>query len=469
MSESQKLLEQYKAVIDRSTIVSKTDPHGIVTYANTKFCEVSGYRLDELIGKSHNIVRHPEMPREAFRQMWATIQAGNPWHGVVKNRAKDGRTYIVDAAITPIFDNQGHITEYIGVRIDITENERLREQLAAELARTTEGYEASLNRSREYERAIRESTMLSRTDTEGNIIYVNDRFTEVTGYGSLDVLGRTHGILRHPDNADAFYRGLWEALLAGKTWRGVIKNRAKDGRDLWLDSILVPIKNQEGEIEEFFGIRHDITPVMKLHEELEGTQREVIYRMGEIGEMRNKETGNHVRRVAEYAKKLAQKAGLSPQECDILYAAAPMHDIGKVAIADSILLKPDRLTPEEFEIVKTHAEAGYTVLKSSERPILQAAAIVAREHHEKYDGTGYPRGLKGEEIHIYGRICALADVFDALGSERPYKPAWTLAQIVELFARERGGHFDPVLVDLFLENLNEFTAIAQALSDEPLR
>ncbi|MGE4294480.1 MAG: PAS domain S-box protein [Campylobacterales bacterium] len=464
-SEAQKLLEQYKAVIDRSTIVSKTDPRGVITYANAKFCEISGYTPEELIGRPHNIVRHPDMPAEAFRQMWETIKAGQPWHGVVKNRTKEGRTYVVDAVITPIFDASGNIAEYIGVRTDITEIEQLRERLAQDLERTTEGYNHSLNRSSEYERAIRESTILSRTDIDGNIIYINDRFTEVTGFAPNEVLGRTHNLLRHPGNSDALYLDIWHTLHAGRTWRGTIKNRAKDGRTIWLDSILVPIKNTGGEIEEFFGIRHDITPVMKLHEELENTQREVIYRMGEIGEMRNKETGNHVRRVAEYSRLLARKAGLDAQACETLYAAAPMHDIGKVAIPDSVLLKPDRLTPEEFEIIKTHAEAGYAVLRCSERPILQAAAIVAYQHHERWDGGGYPQGLRGEAIHIFGRITAIADVFDALGSERPYKEAWNTERIIELFRSERGKQFDPRLSDLFLENFEEFAAIRKQLED----
>jgi len=204
--------------------------------------------------------------------------------------------------------------------------------------------------------------------------------------------------------------------------------------------------------------------LQELNKELEDTQREVVFTMGAIGERRSKETGNHVKRVALYSELLAKKYGLSPKEVQLLKEASPMHDIGKVAIPDSILNKPARFTPEEFEVMKEHAKLGYEMLNHSHRPLLQTATIVAHEHHEKWDGTGYPQKLKGEEIHIYGRITALADVFDALGSSRVYKPAWDDEKIFELFKEERGKHFEPKLVDIFFENIDEFLKIRDSLS-----
>ena len=211
----------------------------------------------------------------------------------------------------------------------------------------------------------------------------------------------------------------------------------------------------------------DITEIVKLNEEIEETQREIIYAMGEIGETRSKETGNHVKRVALYSKELALLYGLQLKEADILHMASPMHDIGKVGIPDAILNAPRKLTQEEFAVMKTHAQLGYDMLKHSNKPILKAAAIVAGEHHEKWDGSGYPKSLQGEEIHIYGRITAVADVFDALGSERVYKKAWELEKILELFKEQRGRHFDPQLVELFLRNLDTFTAIRDKFKDLP--
>jgi response regulator RpfG family c-di-GMP phosphodiesterase len=213
------------------------------------------------------------------------------------------------------------------------------------------------------------------------------------------------------------------------------------------------------DIESIVAYAFDITDIIRAEEEIINTQKEIVYTMGEIGERRSKETGNHVRRVAEYSELLALKYGLDSSEAKLLKMASPMHDIGKVAIADVILNKPGRLDKEEFEVMKTHAQLGYEMLNHSQRPILKAAAIVAGEHHEKYNGTGYPNGLKGDDIHIFGRITAVADVFDALGSDRVYKKAWNDEQIFELFKTERGLHFDPRLIDLFFNHLEEFLAI----------
>ena len=195
------------------------------------------------------------------------------------------------------------------------------------------------------------------------------------------------------------------------------------------------------------------------------TQKEIIYTMGAIGETRCKETGNHVKRVAAYSEILALGYGLSSDEAQMLKEISPMHDIGKVAIADNILHKPARFTPEEFEIMKQHATLGYEMLKHSTKKLLKNAAIVAYEHHEKWDGTGYPRELKGEQIHIYGRITAVADVFDALGSHRVYKPAWDDDKIFKLFKEEKGKHFDPKLIDVFFENLDLLLKIRDKFSD----
>ncbi len=209
----------------------------------------------------------------------------------------------------------------------------------------------------------------------------------------------------------------------------------------------------------------DVTELVELNKAVEDTQRDIIYAMGEIGETRSKETGNHVKRVAHYSETLALLYGLSEEESSRLKMASPMHDIGKVGIPDAILNAPRKLSEEEFEVMKTHAVLGYDMLKSSHKPILQAAAIVAHEHHECFDGSGYPRGLKGEDIHIYGRITAVADVFDALSSKRVYKKAWPLAEVMVYFDQESGHCFDPVLVKLLVDNLHTFVQIGNRYVD----
>ncbi|MBB6673887.1 HD domain-containing protein [Cohnella nanjingensis] len=203
-----------------------------------------------------------------------------------------------------------------------------------------------------------------------------------------------------------------------------------------------------------------------LHQEIVDTQREIISAMGEIGEIRSKEMANHVRRVAEYSYVLALRLGLSPREADLLRTASPMHDIGKVAIPDAVLNKPGKLTEEEYELIKSHTRVGHQLLKGSRRELLSAAAIVAGQHHEKWDGSGYPHGLSGADIHIYGRITAVADVFDALSAERVYKSAWPIERIEKLFEEERGRHFDPAVVDAFFAELPRLIEIRDSLADE---
>jgi len=205
--------------------------------------------------------------------------------------------------------------------------------------------------------------------------------------------------------------------------------------------------------------------LMALKIEIEETQREVVFTMGAIGESRSKETGNHVKRVAEYTYIFAKYLGLNEKECDMLKQASPMHDIGKIAIPDAVLNKPGRFNEEERAIMDTHAQLGYDMLRSSNRPLIKMASIVAYEHHEKWNGKGYPNQVAGEDIHIYGRITALADVFDALGSARVYKPAWDDERIFKMFKEERAEHFDPKLIDIFFDNLDEFLAIRDKLKD----
>ncbi len=202
-----------------------------------------------------------------------------------------------------------------------------------------------------------------------------------------------------------------------------------------------------------------------LNEEVENTQKEIIFTLGEIAETRSKETGYHVKRVAEYSKLLAIKYGIPEEEAEIVRLASSMHDVGKVAVPDAILNKPGKLTPEEFETIKNHTIHGYAMLNHSNREIIKTAATIAHQHHEKFNGQGYPNGLSGEEIHIYGRIAALADVFDALGSERVYKKAWPLEDILDYFRQESGQHFDPGLVTIFFDNLSGILKIRDQYLD----
>ena len=198
---------------------------------------------------------------------------------------------------------------------------------------------------------------------------------------------------------------------------------------------------------------------MLLNTELLHAQKEIILTLGECVESRSKETAGHVRRVSECCRLLAVGLGMDGQEVDLVRLAAPMHDVGKIGIPDSILLKPGKLTSAEFEIMKTHTRLGHQILKGSSRPIMQAAAVIAHEHHERWNGDGYPRGLAGEDIHLYGRIVCLVDVFDSLLSRRVYKDPWTLEQTRDYILSQRGEMFDPHLVDILMRELDSFVAV----------
>jgi HD-GYP domain-containing protein (c-di-GMP phosphodiesterase class II) len=191
-----------------------------------------------------------------------------------------------------------------------------------------------------------------------------------------------------------------------------------------------------------------------LDREIADTQIDIIATLGDVVETRSGDTANHVKRVAHLASMLGEAMGLSEDDCQLLYMASPMHDIGKVAIPDSILLKKGGLDAEEWAHMKRHAEIGQNIFARSSRPLFQAAAVIAGQHHEKYDGTGYPNGLKGESIHIFARIVALVDVFDALVNKRSYKESWPMEQVVVFIQAGSGSHFDPVLVDFLINNLD---------------
>ena len=199
--------------------------------------------------------------------------------------------------------------------------------------------------------------------------------------------------------------------------------------------------------------------------QLEKTRQEIIQRLGRAAEYRDNETGMHVVRMSHFSEALAKKANLSKEQCDLILQASPMHDVGKIGIPDNVLLKPGKLEGEEWTKMQTHVEVGASILSGSDSKLMQLAEEIAMTHHEKYDGTGYPNGLKGEEISIEGRIVPICDVFDALTSVRPYKKSWTVEDAVELLKKEKGKHFDPDLVDKFVSILPEILEIRERYSE----
>lgn len=391
------------------------------------------------------------------------------------------RKYTIEPIILNTNDEFGIMAKSINKNIELTS------KLHNDLTRKNEEFESLIQ-------SYSKNVIASKTDAKGIITYTSEAFVEISGYTQEELIGQPHSIVRHPDMTQEDFKEMWKTIQQGKSWQGEVKNRKKNGDYYYVKATISPIVNKDNEITGYSAIREDITQqkeivelnkqldvykkhletkvknatshIEELMSEIEDTQKEVVFTMGAIGERRSEETGFHVKRVAEYSKLFALYYGLNEKEAEMLKQASPMHDIGKVGIPDSILNKPGLFTPEEHAKMQEHTTLGYNMLKSSKRPLLQTAAIVANEHHERWDGKGYPNGLKEEEIHIYGRITAIADVFDALGSDRIYKKAWEDEKIFKLFQEEKGKQFDPKLVDIFFEHLDEFLAIRDKFQDK---
>jgi len=458
-------LQQFKHLIKESTLYSSTDLKGTITNVNKQFEELSGYTRDELIGKNHNIVRHEDMPAQVYKEMWQTIQDKKSWQGIIKNKSKNGKAYYVRSNIYPILDADSNIVEYLSIRDDITKEIQKQEQLEGSLYTLKEKTKEKEYLLSQYEKIINLSSAFFRMDSEYKILYVNDVFCDIYYCSNKKMQEKKLSEILDSDFFTTHFQSINDEMKSNGTWHGVVPFKREDGSIIHMSTSANTIYDKNNKLIEIMVVLHDITDLITAQKEIEDTQKDVVFTMGSIGETRSKETGNHVKRVAEYSYILALAYGLSEEDAQLLKMASPMHDIGKVGIPDAILNKPGKLTDDEWKIMKTHAALGYQMLKNSKREILQAAAIVSHTHHEQWDGNGYPKKLKGEGIHIYGRITAIADVFDALGSDRCYKKAWEDEKIFELLKDGSGKHFDPKLVEIFFKHLDSFLEIRSKFID----
>lgn len=213
-------------------------------------------------------------------------------------------------------------------------------------------------------------------------------------------------------------------------------------------------------------VKKSISELKAAHQELQEASLDTIHRLVLAAEYKDEDTGAHIVRMSRYSALIAEKLGLPDRDVQNILYAAPMHDVGKIGVPDSILMKPGKLTDEEFEIIKTHTIIGAKILTDSKAEVLKVAEQVALSHHEKWNGEGYPQGLHGDSIPLAGRIVAIADVFDALTSKRPYKKPFPLEVALDIIRKERGEHFDPDVVDVFLENIEEILNIKEEVSSE---
>lgn len=311
------------------------------------------------------------------------------------------------------------------------------------------------------------------TDPDGTIVSVNDAFTSMYGYARTEMLGKNPRILNPGKDVyenlgvsvyeyEQRFSQLWASIrdTASRSWKGELINRRKNGSLVWVSLVVNGVYDVNGKLTSIVGLPIDMTVS---HELAEQSRIQLYQTIADLAELRDDDTGNHMKRVGLFARLMAREYGMNQKYCDDIEVFAPMHDIGKVGILDSILRAPRKLTNEEFEVMKTHTVLGHNIIKGKEE--FEMAAAITLCHHEKWDGSGYPSGLAGEDIPLSARITALADVYDALRSKRPYKTPWTHEQAREQIQAGSGTHFDPDLVRIFSRLHSRFESVYGELLD----
>ena len=324
-----------------------------------------------------------------------------------------------------------------------------------------------VNELEEFKHALDESTIVVVTDLDERITYINQQMVESTGYSREELLGQNPRIFTSGYHPPEFWAEMFRTLKEGKVWRGVVCNRTKSGDLCWLKETVVPLADASGKVSKYMSIRLDITDLLRTQENLESMKLEVVLRLARAGEWRDGDTGMHVARMSKFCRALSRAAGLPKEDNEMIEIAASLHDIGKMGISDAILLKRGPLTSEQRAEMQRHTLIGAEILEGSTVGFLEMARIIALTHHERWDGKGYPDGILGQAIPLFGRICAICDVFDALTTKRPYKQAWSVEDAMAEIRKGAGTQFDPSLVGHFERILPEILEIrAKFDSDE---
>lgn len=456
--------ETYWQLVDGTMLHILTDANLNILYTNKKMSEKSLYTQEELLGRNCLEFLDEEQKNQIINEVLPILYEKKEWVGKIRQTKKDQSLYYVKLAIKAILNEKGEVAQYVIGELDDTEDEL---ELIA-LRNDTNLLKKSVAEKRylleQYNNIINKNQSLFRLDLNKNFTYANEIFLEITGLKLKNILGKNIYDFIQEDEKWQF-ENVQKELMQKGSYHGILEYTRPDGRKVYVKSAGYFIKDLNEVPIEITAVGFDITQIIENVKEIETIQKDVIYAMGTICEGKSRETGNHIIRVAEYSALLAKLYGCSKEEQELLRIASPMHDIGKIGIADSILNKPGKLTPEEFEIMKTHTTIGQDIFKNSDRLILRTAGDIAGTHHEWWNGNGYPNQLSGEDIPLFGRITTIADVFDALSNDRCYKKAWPLHDVLEHIKSLKGKQFQPELVDLFLDNIDQFLEISKKYQD----
>lgn len=340
-------------------------------------------------------------------------------------------------------------------------------QNLAELRQSEAALQAELAKSSSIRTALDLQLGMVRLTPDLRIIEVNPMFRDIYEAPGHDLAGMPAEQFSQNQRSLELIEEVRAALAEKRMWVGETQTRTLSGRAIWVCASVAPILDAHGEVVECVAFIRDITEQKASDDRLGQARLEIVMRLARATEYRDDDTGAHVHRLGVFARMIGEKVGMDGPDADLLLWATMLHDIGKLAIPDSILQKPGKLTPEEFAVMRTHAQLGADILAGSDHDLLKLAEEIARTHHERWDGSGYPNGLAGEEIPLAGRICAICDVFDALTSDRPYKSAWDFDDAMAEIARGAGLHFDPELTAIFLSLKEEIRQVYHELKDPP--
>jgi putative two-component system response regulator len=299
-----------------------------------------------------------------------------------------------------------------------------------------------------------ESAAVVALDEDGIVTHWNHGAELLYGWGSAEALGRTVDDLGLMGLNARTWRESGAALRRGGSWKGEAEVRRRDGATVPVFLSSSVVTDERGDLMGYVGVSVDLSEAKRAEVELRRSREETIHRLSRAVEMRDMDTGGHIVRIAEYAAEIARRLGLDDDRVELIRVASPMHDVGKLGISDGILRKRGALDPDERREMKRHTTIGYEILSGTGAGVLEMAATIALTHHEWCDGSGYPRELSGEQIPLEGRIVAVADVYDALTSDRVYRKAFSHEEAVEMMRAERGTHFDPKVLDTMLDLLD---------------